>query len=100
MPEVGLLQTEISQSRAADVSRPIPCIELASSGRNCCDDMYLYSAVSITSPLLQGFQVLGNGDVYNFEQWESQLGGDSRLAALMIGRAALIKPWIFTEIKV
>jgi tRNA-dihydrouridine synthase len=49
---------------------------------------------------LQGFQVVGNGDVYNFEQWEAQLGGDSRLAALVIGRAALIKPWIFTEIKV
>jgi Dihydrouridine synthase (Dus) len=55
-----------------------------------------------TAPLrpLQGFQVLGNGDVYNHEQWESLLGGDSGLATLMIGRAALIKPWIFTEIKV
>jgi Dihydrouridine synthase (Dus) len=67
----------------------------------CCVAVYLHTSHSLAkAPPLQGFQVLGNGDVYNFEQWESQLGGDSRLAALMIGRAALIKPWIFTEIKV
>jgi len=49
---------------------------------------------------LQGFQMLGNGDVYNHEQWGELLGSGSRLASLMVGRAALIKPWLFTEIKV
>ena len=49
--------------------------------------------------------MLGNGDVYNYEQCEALLkGGDpdggGSIASIMIGRAALIKPWLFTEIKV
>lgn len=51
------------------------------------------------SDLMQGFQLLGNGDVYNWQQHDDhvRLAG---VATTMIARAALIKPWIFTEIKV
>ncbi|GLI70988.1 hypothetical protein VaNZ11_016095 [Volvox africanus] len=47
-----------------------------------------------------GLQLIGNGDVFSYLDWNqhmSDTGG--HLASLMIGRGALIKPWIFTEIK-
>ncbi|GIL65744.1 hypothetical protein Vafri_19449 [Volvox africanus] len=47
-----------------------------------------------------GLQLIGNGDVFSYSDWNqhiSDTGG--HLASLMIGRGALIKPWIFTEIK-
>jgi tRNA-dihydrouridine synthase len=42
--------------------------------------------------------VAGNGDVYN---WEDAVAEQDSMvqSGLMIGRGALIKPWIFTEIK-
>ena len=46
-----------------------------------------------------GLPLIGNGDVYNFEEWNANLEG-SGLATIMLGRSALIKPWIFTEVKV
>ena len=46
-----------------------------------------------------GLPLIGNGDVYSFEEWNANLEG-SGLATIMLGRSALIKPWIFTEIKV
>lgn len=42
--------------------------------------------------------IFGNGDVYSFEDanaFQSQSG----VSGLMVARGALIKPWIFTEIK-
>jgi len=44
-------------------------------------------------------QLIGNGDVYSYEDWNSHISSSSALATCMIGRGALIKPWIFTEIK-
>lgn len=42
--------------------------------------------------------VIGNGDVMSWEDYEAnRLTG--RSDAIMIGRGALIKPWLFTEIK-
>ncbi len=40
----------------------------------------------------------GNGDVYN---WEDAVEHQDRMVqrGVMIGRGALIKPWLFTEIK-
>ncbi|KXZ47992.1 hypothetical protein GPECTOR_31g355 [Gonium pectorale] len=47
-----------------------------------------------------GLQLLGNGDVFSFTDWNEHMGESGNgLASLMIGRGALIKPWIFTEIK-
>jgi tRNA-dihydrouridine synthase 3 len=41
-------------------------------------------------------QVIGNGDVLSFEDFNAHI---AHVDAVMIGRGALIKPWIFTEIK-
>eukprot|EP00123_Amoebidium_parasiticum_P014772 comp22637_c0_seq1/m.34842 comp22637_c0_seq1/g.34842 ORF comp22637_c0_seq1/g.34842 comp22637_c0_seq1/m.34842 type:complete len:362 (-) comp22637_c0_seq1:417-1502(-) len=40
----------------------------------------------------------GNGDVMSWEDAEAALA-DSKLSGVMVARGALIKPWVFTEIK-
>jgi len=49
-----------------------------------------------------GLPLIGNGDVYNWEEYAARVGGagGAGVATAMIARSALIKPWIFTEIKV
>lgn len=42
--------------------------------------------------------VFGNGDVMNFEDYNLQRS-KSGVAGIMLARGALIKPWVFTEIK-
>jgi tRNA-dihydrouridine synthase 3 len=42
--------------------------------------------------------VIGNGDVYNFEQWEEHLT-HPEVETCMLARGALVKPWLPTEIK-
>ncbi|XP_061368368.1 tRNA-dihydrouridine(47) synthase [NAD(P)(+)]-like [Gastrolobium bilobum] len=44
-------------------------------------------------------QVVGNGDVFSFVDWNNHRTECPELATCMIARGALIKPWIFTEIK-
>lgn len=43
--------------------------------------------------------VLGNGDVLSYEDYKKALEKAPNLSGVMIGRGALIKPWLFTEIK-
>ncbi|KAL6650276.1 hypothetical protein ACP70R_009201 [Stipagrostis hirtigluma subsp. patula] len=43
--------------------------------------------------------VIGNGDVFSFTDWNRHVSGCSKISTCMIARGALIKPWIFTEIK-
>mmetsp|Transcript_5553 Transcript_5553/g.19100 ORF Transcript_5553/g.19100 Transcript_5553/m.19100 type:complete len:645 (-) Transcript_5553:85-2019(-) len=45
-----------------------------------------------------GLQLVGNGDVFNFNDYVEHMES-GRLATTMIARGALIKPWLFTEIK-
>ena len=42
--------------------------------------------------------LIGNGDIYSFSDYNAHMN-EAPYDALMIGRGALIKPWIFTEIK-
>jgi len=42
--------------------------------------------------------VIGNGDIFNFEEYNDHVRS-GKVSTVMIGRAALIKPWIFSEIK-
>eukprot|EP01080_Neovahlkampfia_damariscottae_P004969 gene4969-8563_t len=42
--------------------------------------------------------VIGNGDILSFEDFDNHLKNSS-VDGMMIGRGALIKPWIFKEIK-
>ncbi|XP_052192680.1 tRNA-dihydrouridine(47) synthase [NAD(P)(+)]-like isoform X2 [Diospyros lotus] len=44
-------------------------------------------------------QVLGNGDVFSYSDWNKHKSDCPQLSTCMIARGALIKPWIFTEIK-
>ncbi|KAG8064187.1 hypothetical protein GUJ93_ZPchr0004g40350 [Zizania palustris] len=43
--------------------------------------------------------VIGNGDVFSFTDWNKHVSSCSKISTCMIARGALIKPWIFTEIK-
>ncbi|XP_050232421.1 tRNA-dihydrouridine(47) synthase [NAD(P)(+)]-like [Mercurialis annua] len=47
----------------------------------------------------ESFQVLGNGDIFSYTDWNKQKSDCPELSTCMIARGALIKPWIFTEIK-
>lgn len=57
---------------------------------------YVYSCVRKAPNTLP---VLGNGDVFSYVDWNKHLSDCPELASCMIARGALIKPWIFTEIK-
>ena len=43
--------------------------------------------------------VYGNGDIVNFEDYNAYRKLAPRVSGVMIARGALIKPWVFTEIK-
>lgn len=43
--------------------------------------------------------VIGNGDILSFEDYNEKLKIAPNVSSVMIGRGALIKPWIFKEIK-
>ncbi|CAN0907744.1 tRNA-dihydrouridine(47) synthase [NAD(P)(+)]-like [Linum grandiflorum] len=47
----------------------------------------------------KSLQVLGNGDVFSYKDWDTHKSNCPELVSCMIGRGALVKPWIFTEIK-
>ncbi|KAK4794472.1 hypothetical protein SAY86_012466 [Trapa natans] len=44
-------------------------------------------------------QVVGNGDIFSYLDWNKNKSDCPKLSTCMIARGALIKPWIFTEIK-
>lgn len=56
---------------------------------------YIKECASAASPL----PVLGNGDVFSYEDYKTAMETCPELTGVMIGRGALVKPWIFTEIK-
>ncbi|KAI4463440.1 trna-dihydrouridine(47) synthase [nad(p)(+)]-like [Holotrichia oblita] len=45
------------------------------------------------------FPVIGNGDILSYEDYKIAREKCASISGVMIGRGALIKPWIFTEIK-
>ncbi|KAL0356621.1 UNVERIFIED_CONTAM: tRNA-dihydrouridine(47) synthase [NAD(P)(+)]-like [Sesamum calycinum] len=57
---------------------------------------YIYQCARAAPSSLQ---VLGNGDVFSYSDWNSHKADCPELSTCMIARGALIKPWIFTEIK-
>ncbi|XP_038973378.1 tRNA-dihydrouridine(47) synthase [NAD(P)(+)]-like isoform X2 [Phoenix dactylifera] len=44
-------------------------------------------------------QVLGNGDIFSYLDWNKHSADCPELSSCMIARGALIKPWLLTEIK-
>ncbi|GBG79463.1 hypothetical protein CBR_g29609 [Chara braunii] len=51
-----------------------------------------------TETVTDSIQLVGNGDLFSFVDYNENMEA-SRLATCMIARGALIKPWLFTEIK-
>lgn len=60
---------------------------------------FIHEAATYAKEHLNGLQVIGNGDVYTFGDYEALVNPTSNVATTMIARGALIKPWIFAEIK-
>ena len=60
------------------------------------DWRYIRRCAAVASP--SGLPLVGNGDVFSFKDYERHMRGGT-LATCMIGRGALIKPWVLTEIK-
>lgn len=56
---------------------------------------YIKEVVDAADPL----PVLGNGDILCYEDYRSAKELIPNMAGVMIGRGALIKPWIFAELK-
>ncbi|KAK8803436.1 hypothetical protein WA158_001130 [Blastocystis sp. Blastoise] len=59
---------------------------------------YIKQCVGAQDPSLPAMSILGNGDIFDSQMFYDQMK-DGKLDGIMIGRAALIKPWICTEIK-
>ena len=59
------------------------------------DWQYVEECAQLAAPC----PVFGNGDVLSFEDYEQAFVDSPSISGVMIGRGALIKPWIFTEIK-
>ncbi|XP_076896930.1 tRNA-dihydrouridine(47) synthase [NAD(P)(+)]-like [Bidens hawaiensis] len=57
---------------------------------------YVYECTRKTPDTLQ---VIGNGDILSFSDWKKHKSDCPQLSSCMIARGALVKPWIFTEIK-
>ncbi|KAL7588807.1 hypothetical protein Lser_V15G40297 [Lactuca serriola] len=57
---------------------------------------YVYQC---TKKAPQSLQVLGNGDIFSFSDWKTHKSDCPQLSSCMIARGALVKPWLFTEIK-
>ncbi|KAL5563138.1 hypothetical protein UlMin_032885 [Ulmus minor] len=47
----------------------------------------------------EALQVMGNGDIFSYLDWNKHKDECPELATCMIARGSLVKPWIFTEIK-
>uniref|UniRef100_A0A182I561 tRNA-dihydrouridine(47) synthase [NAD(P)(+)] n=1 Tax=Anopheles arabiensis TaxID=7173 RepID=A0A182I561_ANOAR len=47
----------------------------------------------------QSVPVFGNGDIFGYEDYEHIRTKCPNIAGVMVGRGALIKPWVFQEIK-
>ena len=43
--------------------------------------------------------IVGNGDIFSFTEYEEHLAACPQLATTMLARGALIKPWLFTEVR-
>ncbi|GFP89002.1 tRNA-dihydrouridine(47) synthase [NAD(P)(+)]-like [Phtheirospermum japonicum] len=57
---------------------------------------YVYQCARAAPPSVQ---VIGNGDVFSYLDWNNHISDCPELSTCEIARGALIKPWIFTEIK-
>ena len=57
------------------------------------------AAASSSSPSSSAVPIIGNGDILTFFEAQRRLSETRGISAVMIGRGALIRPWIFAEVK-
>ena len=62
------------------------------------DWKYIERCAAIAARDGGGLPLIGNGDVFGWRDYERHVRSGN-LATCMIGRGALVKPWVFTEIK-
>ncbi|KAG5676616.1 hypothetical protein PVAND_006436 [Polypedilum vanderplanki] len=48
---------------------------------------------------VENIPIIGNGDIFSFQDYQRIKENYKNVSSVMIGRGALIKPWIFKEIK-
>ena len=60
---------------------------------------YISQVATSQDPALPKIPVIGNGDIYTFEDYEQSVAREGVSSCAMLGRGALIKPWLPTEIK-
>uniref|UniRef100_A0A336L797 tRNA-dihydrouridine(47) synthase [NAD(P)(+)] n=1 Tax=Culicoides sonorensis TaxID=179676 RepID=A0A336L797_CULSO len=58
-----------------------------------------YEYIQQCADAVKDIPVFGNGDIMSFEDYNAARKLAPSISGLMIGRGALIKPWIFQEIK-
>ena len=95
-----LAVTEWAASQSADAAAEVAAAADAASEEDAEANAAEAAACAAAAPNF--FAFTGNGDVFSFEDavsaWEGQDGG-GQVSAVMVARGALIKPWLFTEIK-
>ncbi len=60
---------------------------------------YISSVAKSQSDDLPKIPIIGNGDIFSFEDYEEKMLHEGVSKTAMLGRGALIKPWLPTEIK-
>eukprot|EP01029_Cantina_marsupialis_P005356 TRINITY_DN157983_c0_g2_i1.p1 TRINITY_DN157983_c0_g2~~TRINITY_DN157983_c0_g2_i1.p1 ORF type:complete len:681 (-),score=227.61 TRINITY_DN157983_c0_g2_i1:171-2213(-) len=61
---------------------------------------YIANCATIQTPELPQIPIIGNGDIMGFQDWDEHLAAQNgAITSCMLGRGALIKPWLCTEIK-
>ncbi|GMP26993.1 hypothetical protein CsSME_00003191 [Camellia sinensis var. sinensis] len=95
----------ILQAASGTIDRPIT-VKVRTSyleGKNHIDllieDIGKWGANACARKAPDALQVLGNGDVFTYLDWNRHKSDCPDLSTCMIARGALIKPWILTEIK-
>jgi tRNA-dihydrouridine synthase 3 len=64
----------------------------------CLPSFLLLLLVLISFSTVPPIPIFGNGDIFSASGYQDTLSSTG-IDGIMIGRGALIKPWIFTEIK-
>merc|ERR1711972_404611 len=64
-------------------------------GTKLADWTYINQCAGIADPI----PMFGNGDILSYEEYNEHLQSATNISGAMIGRGALIKPWLFKEIK-
>lgn len=54
-----------------------------------------WNYINECASLVENIPVIGNGDVFSFEDYQNIKNTYTNVSSVMIGRGALIKPWIF-----